>query len=241
MRRWLPLAALLMLGACQTPAPRTPSATDIAPPSIDLDAVYAQRRAAGSAVYRVDPAASDVRIYVYRGGRAARLGHNHVLSAPAFEGHASFDGEAASTTQFDLRFVFDNLAIDDPALLEATGGSFAGARSDTDIAGTRRNMLGERVLDAATHPQLHIRSLAVEGDWPMLVARVAVDWRGFSRAYDVLLQVERDDDSLRARGELVLRQTDFGITPLSILGGIIAVQDPVGVRFDVHATRRTVD
>jgi hypothetical protein len=39
----------------------------------------------------------------------------------------------------------------------------------------------------------------------------------------------------------VLRQTDFGITPLAILGGIIAVQDPVGVRFDVHATRRTVD
>jgi polyisoprenoid-binding protein YceI len=241
MRRWLPLAVLLALSACQAPAPRAPSATDRAPPSIDLDAVYVERHAAGSAVYRVDPAASDVRIYVFRGGRAAKLGHNHVLSAPDFAGYISLDGGAAASAQFDLRFVLDGLAIDDPALLEATGGSFAGARSDTDIAGTRRNMLGERVLDAATHPQLHIRSLAVEGDWPMLVARVAVDWRGFSRAYDVLLQVERDDDSLRARGELVLRQTDFGITPLAILGGIIAVQDPVGVRFDVHATRRTVD
>jgi hypothetical protein len=192
---------------------------------------------AGDAVYRIDPAASDVRIYVFRGGRAAQLGHNHVLSAPDFAGYVSLGGESAASARFDLRFVFADLVIDDPALREATGGSFAGVRSESDISGTRRNMLGERVLDAASHPHLHIRSLAIEGDWPMLVARIAVDWRGFSRAYDVLLQVDRNDDSLRARGELVLRQTDFGITPLSILGGIIAVQDPVCVRFDLRASR----
>lgn len=231
------LAALLGLAACQTPTARAPSAASAAPPAIELDTVYAQRRAAGEAVYRIDAAASDVRIYVFRGGRAAPLGHNHVLSAPQFAGYVSLGSASAVSAAFDLRFAFEDLAIDDPALREATGGAFAGLRSESDIGGTRRNMLGERVLDAASHPELHIRSLAVEGDWPMLVARIAIDWRGFSRAYDVLLQVERTDDSLRARGELVLRQTDFGITPLAILGGVIAVQDPVGVRFDIRAPR----
>lgn len=228
---------LLALAACQAPAPQGSVAADAAPAPVDLDAVYAQRRGDGATVWRVEPAASDIRIYVFRGGRAARLGHNHVLSAPDFDGYVSLDGEAAGSARFDLRFTFDNLAIDDPDLREATGGSFAGARSESDIAGTRRNMLGERVLDAARHPDLRIRSLAVEGDWPMLIARIAVDWHGLSREDEVLLQVDRDDDTLRARGALVLRQSQFDVTPLSILGGVIAVQDPVGVRFDLRATR----
>ncbi|MES0872642.1 YceI family protein [Sinimarinibacterium thermocellulolyticum] len=237
MARAALLAALLWLGACQTPVPRAPAAANGAAPALDLPARYRERHAAGATVYRVDPAASDVRIYVFRGGRAAGLGHNHVLSAPTFDGYVSLDGEAAHTAQFDLRFAFEDLSIDDPALRAATGGSFAGVRSEADIAGTRRNMLGERVLDVARHPDLRVHSLAVEGDWPMLVARIAVDWRGKRREYDVLVHVERDGEALRARGELVLRQTDFGIRPLAVLGGVIAVQDAVGVRFDLRAAR----
>ena len=38
-------------------------------------------------------------------------------------------------------------------------------------------------------------------------------------------------------GELALRQTDFGITPLSVAGGAIQVQDEVKLRFDIHARR----
>ncbi|MGB0219256.1 MAG: hypothetical protein ACPGJF_07990 [Sinimarinibacterium flocculans] len=237
MRRAVLLTGLVaLLAACQSPAPRVAApAETVATP--DLEALYARRRAQGHTVYRVDPAASDVRIYVFRGGRAARLGHNHVLSAPDFDGYVSLDGEAATSAHFDLRFAFDALTIDDPALREAIGGSFAGPRSESDIAGTRRNMLGERVLDAANAPELHLHALRVEGDWPVLVARIAVDWRGRRHEDDVLLQVDRDDEGLRARGELVLRQTDLGITPLSILGGLVAVQDPVGVRFDFRAQK----
>lgn len=231
------LFAALFVAACQAPAPRVPTTTQAAPAAIDLDAVYAQRHEAGATVYRVDPATSDIRIYVFRGGRAATLGHNHVLSTSDFDGYVSLDDEAARSARFDLRFDFEALIVDDPALRDATGGAFAGARSESDITGTRRNMLGARVLDAANHPELRVRALAVDGDWPMLVARVAIDWHGWSRDYDVLLQVDRDDDAVRAKGELVLRQTDFGITPLSILGGVIAVQDAVGVRFDIRAMR----
>ncbi len=237
MRHPALLASLLLLAACQAPAPRGSVAAEVAPSMAAVDKSYARLRSAGATVYRVEPAASDVRIYVFRGGRAARLGHNHVLSAPEFDGYVALDGDSADSARFDLRFALDALIVDDEALLEATGGSFLSARSESDINGTRRNMLGERVLDAATHPELRIRSVSVGGDWPLLVARIAVDWRGISRPYDVLLQVERDDEILRARGELVLRQTDFGITPLSILGGTLAVQDAVGLRFDIRARR----
>ena len=98
-------------------------------------------------------------------------------------------------------------------------------------------MLGPRVLGADEFPSLRVSSLAVAGDWPMLVATVAVEMHGVRRERELLLQVERDDQQLRARGELVLRQSEFGVTPLSILGGVIAVQDPVAIRFDLRATR----
>jgi hypothetical protein len=235
------LALTLALAACQAPAPKVESDASIPPPSttpgLDLAADYGARLAGGAAVYRVDTATSDLRIYVFRGGKAAKLGHNHVLSAPRFEGYVSMPSDAVADASFDLQFRFDELRIDDPVLREQTGGNFAGARSESDMAGTMKNMLGPRVLSADEHPYVRIRSLLIAGDWPMLVARVAIEMHGVGRERDVLLQVERDDQQLRARGELVLRQTEFGVTPLSILGGVIAVQDPVAIRFDLRAKR----
>ena len=52
----------------------------------DLSATYASLRAAGGRVFTLNPALSEVRIYAFRAGKAAKFGHNHVLSAPAFEG-----------------------------------------------------------------------------------------------------------------------------------------------------------
>ena len=45
----------------------------------ELSAQYAQLGATGGRVMRLQPEASEVRIYVFRGGRAVNLGHNHVL------------------------------------------------------------------------------------------------------------------------------------------------------------------
>ncbi|MDP9141362.1 MAG: YceI family protein [Pseudomonadota bacterium] len=233
----LSLALLLALGACQSPAPKVADTASTSASTVDLTSDYMARLTAGAAVYQVDAAISDLRIYVFRGGKAAKLGHNHVLSAPRFEGYVSVPSEAVADAAFDLQFRFDELQIDDPALREQTGGNFAGARSEADIAGTTKNMLGPSVLNASERPFVRIRSLSIAGDWPMLVSIVAIDMHDATREREVLLQVERDDQQLRARGELVLRQTEFGVTPLSILGGVIAVQDPVAIRFDLRAKR----
>ncbi|HEY1077790.1 MAG TPA: YceI family protein [Fontimonas sp.] len=238
LRRLVPLALGLGLGACQAPAPQPADVDPAQSDAADLAAEYQSLLARG-AVYRVDPSASDLRIYVFRGGTAARLGHHHVLSAPRFDGYVSVPGDAVAEARFDLQFRFDELLIDDPALRTQTGGPFGGTRSESDISGTRRNMLGPRVLDADRYPFLRVSSLAIAGDWPMLVATVAIEMHGVRREREVLLQVERDEQTLRARGELVLRQTEFGVTPLSILGGVIAVQDPVAIRFDLRASRLT--
>ena len=229
------LAALLMLTACQSSAP--------APvPLVAGELQWPPLRAAfppgAGPVYAVDPAASDVRIYVYRAGTVARLGHNHILSAPRFEGYVQLSSEEARDARFELRVPLAELVVDDPALRKQTGGGFPGERSASDIAGTRANMLGPKVLDAEKFPQMRLRSLKIEGDWPMLVADVEITLRGVTKVQPVLLRVEQGDDQLTVRGEFVLRQTDYGITPFSALGGIMKVGDGVAVSFEVTANRQ---
>lgn len=233
MRSRLLLLALLLAG-CQLP-PQVPDAPGPAAPqpATDLRAEYAALAASGGRVYAVDSARSRVLILVFRGGRAAKLGHNHVVSAPKFDGFVHLPSEDLSTARFDVRVPVAELTVDDPKLREAIGGAFSGARSAEDIEGTRRNMLGSSGLDAAQHPFVQLKSAAVAGDWPALVADVDVTVRGVTRRKAVLLRVERSTVGLKVQGSLVLRQSDFGITPFAVFGGALAVQDALAVEFEL--------
>lgn len=230
--------ALIVLAACQAPAPQPPASSTegtavLASAPDDLAASYREAEARGAEVFTLDAAASSVRLFVYRGGKAARAGHNHVIGVTRFEGYVVLDAVAPADSRFDLRVPVDGLIVDEPAWREAIGGTFGAARSESDIEGTRRNLLGPKVLDATRFPTVQLRSQAVAGDWPLLVADVAITIRGVTRIQPVLLQLRREGPQLRASGEFVLRQSDFGIEPFSVLGGLMAVQDVIGVRFDL--------
>lgn len=231
---------LMVCAACQTRAPR-PAEAQSHPATIDLDASYSELARSGAGrIFRLDPAASKLRIYVFRGGKAAKAGHNHVLTAPEFEGYAHL-AETVAASRFDLRLRLDELVIDDPAVREQTGGNFSGERSAADIEGTRRNMLGVRGLDAAGFPFIHLRSESVAGDWPILVAEVAITIKDRTRVQPLTIRVERSDDGMRAYGEWVLRHTDFGIEPYSVLGGLLAVQDSIAIEFDLGGVAARFD
>ena len=116
--RWMQTALLCAaLAACAGAPPlsetRSSEGAALATPA-DLAATYAALRAAGGRVFTLNPAQSEVRIYTFRAGKAAKFGHNHVLSAPEFQGffYLAPDGTAAS--RFDLTFRLDQLALDDP-------------------------------------------------------------------------------------------------------------------------------
>lgn len=222
--------ALCLLCACQSQSPRADTQPDsgVWP---DLASTYAVEDAS---VYRLDAALSTVRIYVYRAGKAARLGHNHVLSLPRFEGAVRIPGDQPGDADCDLRLKLEDIVVDDPALRAVTGGAFTSERSVEDIAGTRRNMLSDKGLDAEHFPQMRLRCARVTGDWPQLIVQMEVTLHGIRRTEPVALQVERTAQKLRVQGALILRQSDYGITPLSALGGLMTVQDEVLVRFDLH-------
>lgn len=221
-------AALLAAGCASTPVPAdtAPAPAEAAQPAFGDWTGDGQGRR-----FRIDPAQSMVRIYAFRGGLAARAGHNHVFAPRHFEGLALLPPRDASEARFDLRVRLADLAVDDPAWRAETGDAFAGERSVSDIEGTLRNLLGPRGLDAERFPELRLRSLAMHGDWPILVADTAITLHGVTRQQPVMIELRRLADRIEASGTLVIQQTDFGVEPFSVLGGVLAVQDPVAVRF----------
>jgi len=233
------LVVAALLAACQTTAPRDASPADAPHDPNPHAADYIELASTGDGiVYQLDPARSKVHVYVFRGGAAARAGHNHILSAPHFAGYAFAPaGSPPSKARFDLRVPLAMMTIDDPALRANTGGGFAGERSQDDIEGTQRNMLGPKGLDAERYPYLDVRSTTISGDWPILVAEVDVTIKGATHRQPVMLRVDRDDESLKVSGTMVLRHTDFGLEPYSVLGGLLAVQDALAIDFELVGTR----
>jgi hypothetical protein len=217
----------LCLAACAPPPVVAPEALPAAPSGFP-DADYRQLAAQGRPVFRVEPALSLVTLEVHRAGSLARIGHDHVIAARDWHGYVAPDDSRA-----DLYLRLDELTVDEPELR-------AQAQLDThptpeDIAGTRRNMLNG--FEAARYPfaQVRIRGAATEGGEAPL--EVAVSLHGTTHSFEVPVRASRSGDEFAATGALTLRQTDFGIAPLSVLGGALQVQDVVDVRFSIRARR----
>jgi hypothetical protein len=194
-------------------------------------AEYSALGEAGGKVFTLDPSRSTVRIYVFRGGRAAKVGHNHVVSAPHFIGFYYLPNIGASSGRFDLAFRLDQLEIDNSEYRLALGRAFASALSPEDIKGAREHMLGEHNLQADKFPFIRVHSLQITGESPKFAAKVQIEMHGQKHVMWIPLTVEGLPEHLSVAGSFVLRQTDYGVPPYSVLGGLLAVQDEVVIEF----------
>lgn len=233
-RRLALVAMALWLSACAAPRalPESP------PASVDAD--WAQQRAAlaraagpGMRLIDIDAERSSLRIHVFRAGGLAALGHNHVLSAPRLHGLVALPAQGSAGARFALALRLDELSLDEPAQRAALGAEFASRPDAEAIAATRANMLGEAGLQAARFPWLRLRSLQVAGALPKLALQVEIELHGQRRAQWLPAHVELRADGLSARGAFVLRQSDFGLQPFSVLGGLLTVQDELLVEFEL--------
>jgi hypothetical protein len=189
---------------------------------------YRQAAKEGRPVFRVDPALSLAVLEVRRAGSLARLGHDHVIASHDLRGYLLPDAGRA-----DLYVALERLAVDEPGLRADAG--FATQLPAEAIDGTRRNML-DKVLDVERYPLARIHVTAANATSAVGVV-AAITLHGVTRSMPVAVQIERLGDDMLIAGRLTLKQTDFGIEPLSILGGAIQVQDQVDLRFRIRANR----
>jgi YceI-like protein len=220
------LAAVLLIAGC---AELVRVEAPVAPPAEFPEGYYRQASKEGKPVYRVDPAQSLVVIEVRRGGSLARLGHDHVVASHDVTGYVA-PGEGRA----DMYIALARLAVDEPALRKEAG--FDTQPTESDIEGTRSNMLNH-VLEAERFPFALIGVGGAKIQQKKATIAVAITLHGHMRTFQVPVGVEADEKSIEVSGKLAFNQSDFGITPYSLLGGAIAVKDGLELRFKIGAQR----
>lgn len=223
-------AAIAALPACAPVPPSSMTAERAAPPADFPEAFYRQAAAQGQRVFRVDAAASLVVIEVGRSGSLARLGHDHVVAARTVGGYVAPEARRA-----DLYVRLDDLTVDEPALRAEAG--FDRHPTETDIAGTRANMLN-KVLEADRFPYALVRVTGVGAGTGGTDANadVTLTLHGVTRTLPAVpVQVEAGSQAIAVSGRLSFDQTDFGIVPYSVFEGALAVRNRVDLRFRVRA------
>ncbi len=161
----------------------------------------------------IDTERSVLTVRVYKAGAFSAFGHEHAIRAPIQNG--SFDEDKKS-----VEFVVDTgtLRVVDSGV------------SDKDRADIQNTMLGPRVLDSSQFRVIRFHSTEVSGSgenkWT-----VHGDLTLHGQTHPVRVDVERQDG--RYRGSARLRQSEFGITPVTVAGGTIKVKDEVRVEFEI--------
>ena len=200
-------------------------------------APYQRARRLGQQVLNIAPGSSLIAVTVRRGGAFARFGHDHVVASRAVSGLVA---PAAGLADFSFRL--DQLSVDETELRSQAG--LDTQPSADAIAGTRHNML-VKVLDAERYPlvKVHVARGAAAGaasnadadadaDVPLAVS---ITMHGASRTLTIPVRIERERNTLRASGTARFKQSDFGIVPYSLMGGALAVQDQLELRFELVA------
>jgi hypothetical protein len=187
-------------------------------------------------------AESQLIVLVYRAGPLAALGHNHVIACRCLSG-AIYVPRDPLRASLDLRFAVGQLTVDDPVLRAAERSpDFPPDVTQSARQGTRHNMLGAALLNAARYPDITLRSAGLrpspDGNPADVVAQVLVQLEGEWHSVAVPLRYEIQGDEIVVTGGFPLKQTDLGLTPFSALGGGLQVRDGMKIRLRLVARRR---
>jgi hypothetical protein len=162
----------------------------------------------------IDVGQSTLTVHVYKSGLFSVFADNHIIKAPIVRGVISNDpplGIEISVRSADLRVLDPDLSADKRAEVQA-------------------RMISADVLDVTKFPEIAFTSTAVEpagNDRWNVTGRLTV--HGQTRSIN--FPVARVDG--RYRGEVTIKQRDYGIEPIRIAGGAVKVKDEVKVQFDI--------
>ena len=162
----------------------------------------------------IDTERSTITIHVGKSGLLSAAAHDHTINAPISSGklqesavpHIEFTVETAKMT-----------VKPDPKV-------------DAKTQATIQTDMEEMTLETTKFPEITFRSSRIEkigdGQW-----KVDGDLSLHGVTRPVSLTVKQTGDSYTAR--TVLKQTDFGIKPISIGGGMIKVKNEVEIDFQI--------
>ena len=185
-------------------------------------------------MYQVDVEGSGIRLLIHRAGALSRLGHSHVISVGQMDG-VIFVHPDLEQSSFELEIPVRGLIVDDPLLRREEGDEFSTEPSERDIALTRSNMLGKRVLNAEQYPIIKLTGTGLRGDGSELVLGLSIEFLGRVVEVSVPTTLQLSGDILEATGAFRLSHNDLGMRPFSAMMGTLRVADEMDFTYRVRA------
>ncbi len=160
----------------------------------------------------IDVQHSTLTIHVRKAGLFSAAGHDHWVNAPIASG-------AYNDSQIEFKV--------NAASMEVKPDPKVNAKDQAQIQMDMQQM----ALDSSKYPEIAFRSSRVaktaDGQWKvegMLTLHGATE--------PVQVEVRRSGDAYT--GRVSIKQTDFGIKPISVGGGLVKVKDELEIEFQIR-------
>jgi polyisoprenoid-binding protein YceI len=161
----------------------------------------------------VDSGLSRITVKVEKTGLFSAFAHNHTVQAPVASGRLDADKRTAT-----LIFNTKEMKVVDEGVKDSE-------RADID-----QTMKSEKVLDVQRFPEIRFVSTSITPQYGgRFQVRGDLTLHGTTRSVEFPLTFSND----RYAGSVKLKQTDFGITPVTIAGGAVKVKDVIEVVFEI--------
>ena len=166
----------------------------------------------------IDMQRSKITVHVGKAGLFSAAAHNHIINAPITSGTMSESAPA------HIEFTVETAKMTvepDPKI-------------DAKTQATIQKDMADMTLETGKFPEIVFRSSRIDklpaGDW-----KVDGDLTLHGVTKPVSLTVRQTGDSYTTH--TVLKQTDFGIKPISVGGGMIKVKNEIEIDFQIFAAK----
>jgi polyisoprenoid-binding protein YceI len=163
---------------------------------------------------KIDPQHSTMTVKVAKSGLFSGFGHNHEIRAPIISGSLVTSGTPSVELKVDAR----RMQVLDPDL---------GADKRAEVQTT---MLSDAVLDSQRFPEIRFVSRTIEaaggGQY-----RVSGELTLHGVTLPVAARVAQRGD--RYTGSATVKQSAFGMKPITVAGGTVKVKDAVEIVFEI--------
>lgn len=172
--------------------------------------------------YTIVPGESSIGVFVAKAGIASFVAHDHNMAVKTLSGQVIVPAAGAAQGSLELDMDARSLVIYDKI-------------SDKDKAEITKSM-NDVVLESGKYPKITFRSTGVSNfTGSGLTVNGNLTLHGTTKPIAIPVALAATPQQLRATGKYTLRQTDFGITPYSALGGTVKVKNEVVISFNIIA------
>jgi polyisoprenoid-binding protein YceI len=181
-----------------------------------------------SDTYRIGPQHSRLTVQAFAGGLLSFLGHSPTFAVRDFRGELRWGHDTPEGAALVMAARADSLELTD-------------AIRAADRLEIEPRMRGD-VLGAAAHPEARFEATEIVtapvGDHRYRLGVAGrLTLRGVTNRLAFAAELEHFHDGVRLAGGFAVRLSDYGVPPVTALGGTIRLRDELRLSFDLAAWR----